>query len=198
MSFLPYPIAASLAGAFIGLLALVLFLNIFGLPANWLILGLVALWGFVDPASPNLDWLFWTIMIGLAVLGEVLETALQVVKARKYGSSSSGTFIGMIGAIIGAIAMAPMFWGIGAFLGALIGAWLGCFGMELLKGRPMEEALSAAFGTVLGRFLGTICKIGVGAAMIAYTWRNIWPDSPEPLPLPEGELFLTMLGAQFL
>lgn len=173
-----------LAGAFIGLLGLVLFLNVFGLPANWLILGLAALWKLAHPVAPNMGLLFWSVMILLALLGEILETGLQIVKARKYGSSSSGTFVGMIGAIIGAIALAPMFWGIGAFLGALMGAWLGCFGMELLKGRPAEEALSAAFGTLVGRFLGTICKIGIGATMIVFVWRSIWPEMPAPLPMP--------------
>lgn len=183
--FLPYPLVLTLAGGFVGLLWLVLFLNVFGLPANWLILGLTALWQWLMP-GPGLGVFFWTMMTVLALAGEALETGLQVLKARKYGSSTSGTFVGMIGAIIGAFVFAPVFWGIGAFIGALAGAWLGCMLMELLSGKPAHEALNAAFGTLMGRFLGTICKIGIGAAMIALTWQRIWPELPPVPALPPG------------
>lgn len=181
-----FPFASALAGAFISLLVLVLFLNIFGLPANWFILGLAALWKFANPFDTQLGYFYWAIMFGLAILGEVLETALQLVKARKYGSSSSGAFAGMIGAIIGAIVMAPLFWGIGAFAGALAGAWTGCFCMELLKGRRSHEALNAAFGTMLGRLLGTVLKIAVGTIMIVFTWHTIWPEKMPVLPMPDS------------
>ena len=37
MDFLPFPLASLLAGAFITLLGFVLLLNVFGLPANWVL-----------------------------------------------------------------------------------------------------------------------------------------------------------------
>lgn len=183
-----FPFASILASAFIGLLCLTLLLNILSLPANWLILGLIAIWHFVFPMAGNYNLWFWILVIGLAVIGEVLETALQLMKAKRYGSSSSGTWAGLVGGIIGAIMLAPLFWGIGALIGALAGAWLACFGIELLRGRPTDEALDAAFGTLLGRLLGTLCKIGTGAVIIAITAHQIWPESPTPIPLPEEHL----------
>lgn len=180
-----FPFASLLAGAFIALLCFVLFLNIFGLPANWIILGLVALWKLVVP-SASLDVWFWVAMVGFGLLGEALELGVQVVKARHYGSSSSGTFAGMVGAFVGAILMAPLFWGLGALLGALVGAWLGCYAMEIFKGRPASEAMNAAMGAMMGRFLGTVCKCGTGAAMIALTAHRIWPDAAAPATVPEG------------
>lgn len=188
IELVPYPMNTFLAGAFLALLTFVLFLNIFGLPANWIILVLDVLWKFADPGNPGMSWLFWSAMLGLALLGEALEFILQVAKARKYGSTSSGSWGGMIGAIIGAIALAPLFWGLGAFIGALAGAWLGCFVMERLKGRSSSDSIHAAFGTMLGRFLGTVCKIGTGAAMVAITGRIIWPDAP----VSEEDMFLTL------
>lgn len=176
------PFDTLLASAFLLLLCFVLLLNIFGLPANWFILALVALWQFFHPAAGNMGWLFWIGMLALAIAGEVLETALQLLKARKYGSTSSGTLGGMIGAIAGAIVLAPFFFGLGAFLGALGGAWLGCFVMEQFKGRSPSEAYQAAWGTMVGRFLGTVGKIGIGAVLIVLTWHHIWPDEPEVLP----------------
>ena len=53
--------------------------------------------------------------------------------------------------------------------------------MELVKGRPMKEALDAAFGAMMGRFLGTVCKCGAGGAMLALTAHRIWP---EPMAVP--------------
>lgn len=121
MEFLPFPLAYFLAGAFITLLCFVLLLNIFGLPANWLLLGLVALWKMVHPDAAALNTWFWIIMIALALIGEALELGMQILKARRYGSSSSGTFAGMIGAIAGAVLLAPLFFGLGALIGALVG-----------------------------------------------------------------------------
>ncbi len=171
-----------LASGFMTLLGFLLFLNIFGLPANWIILAFVGLWAYIHPDAGNMGMLFFAMLIGLAVIGEVLEMGLQVMKAKKYGSSSSGTMAGMVGAIVGAIAMAPLFFGLGAFIGALIGAWLGCYVMERLKGRPSKEATSAAFGAMVGRFLGTVCKCGIGGGMLAIVGRYIWPDVPAVMP----------------
>ena len=176
------PFAPLLAGAFITLLCCVLFLNIFGLPANWIILGLVALWKLAAPAAGNLGAWFWVGMVCFGLLGEALELGVQVVKARHYGSSSSGTFAGMVGAFVGAILLAPLFWGLGALLGALVGAWAGCYLMEIAKGRPSGEAMDAAMGAMMGRFLGTVCKCGTGAAMIALTAHHIWPEATEAVP----------------
>lgn len=189
-----YPFLALLAGAFIIFLFLVLLLNIFGLPANWLILGLVALWAVLTPYEPGFGFWFWTIMLCLAIAGEIIETGLQVVNSRKHGSSTSGTVLGMIGAFVGAILLSPLFWGLGALIGALAGAWTGCFLMELIKGKKIGESADSAFGAMLGRFLGTICKMGIGAVMIAFTAREIWPEMVDPLPRAPTEVIIAQIG----
>lgn len=198
MDFLPFPLASLLAGAFITLLCFVLLLNIFGLPANWLMMGLVALWKLLHPGAVSMDVWFWVMMVGIALVGEALEMGMQILKAKRYGSSSSGTFAGMIGAIAGAILLAPLFFGLGALIGALAGAWTGCFVMESLKGRPLREALDAAFGAMMGRFLGTVCKCGAGGAMLALAAGRIWPQAPSALspafsPDAPAQVLLTLL-----
>ena len=186
-----FPFAPVLAGAGLALLCLVLFLNIFGLPANWIILGLVALWQLLIPWQVALGAWFWAGMVAFALLGEALELGVQVIKARHYGSSSSGTFAGMVGAFVGAILLAPLFWGLGALLGALAGAWVGCYFMEIARGRPSSEAMEAAMGAMMGRFLGTVCKCGTGAAMIALTAHHIWPQAADAgAPAEVVRLFL--------
>ena len=146
MDFLPFPLASMLAGAFITLLCFVLLLNIFGLPANWALLGLVALWKVVHPGATSMDMWFWIMMVGIAVVGEALEMGMQILKAKRYGSSSSGTFAGMVGAIAGAILLAPLFFGLGALVGALVGAWLGCFVVERSPRRCLWRHDGPVFG----------------------------------------------------
>lgn len=181
MDFLSQHLMMVLIAFFISFLAFLLLLNIFSLPANWIIIGIIFLWHKSVPMS-NMDTWFWVTIITLAVIGELLEFGMQIIKAKKYGSSSSGTFAGVIGAFIGAIVLAPLFFGLGALIGAVIGAWLGCFIMEKAKGRETNEALHAAFGAMMGRLLGTILKCGVGSAIVAVTAHKIWPRK-EAIPI---------------
>lgn len=180
-------VSAGLSYAFVGLLGLLLLLNLPGLPANWLILALVGVWQFLHPHPGNLDVWYWGLAVGLALLGEALEMGVQIFNARRHGSTRGGTLAGMIGAFAGAILFAPLFFGLGALLGALLGAWLGCFLVEFLRGRPMQDSLDAAFGTMMGRFLGTVCKCGTGGAVVALTAQRICSARlpvPDVLPLP--------------
>ena len=70
-------------------------------------------------------------------------------------------------------ACAPILMGFGALPGALAGAYLGCLAMELLKGKPWEMAVKAAKGTLMGRFLGALCKCGAGLTIVLLTARAL-------------------------
>ena len=84
-----------LIGAFLFVLGIVLLLSVFGLPGNWLMLILVAVYHFVLPVPSTLGIGYWLIVLGIAILGEVLEFLLQVKQAKKYGSSNTGTVGGV-------------------------------------------------------------------------------------------------------
>ena len=80
-------------------------------------------------------------------------------------------------AIAGAIFFAPFLFGIGAIFGALAGAWAGCYvGERLLAHRPQSEAVTAANGALVGRFLGMVVKLGLGITMVVLTASTIWPN----------------------
>ena len=176
-------LALAVAGSFILLMGFVLLLNFFSLPANWVLIALAAAWKYLSGSASHMDLSFFALLVGLGILGEGLEFGLQAVKAKKYGSSNSGLFAGLVGAIIGAIMGASFLFGLGALLGALAGAWIGCYLMELLRGSGHEKAVQAAMGALLGRFLGTVCKCGIGAIILTCIARAVWPDAP-PAPLP--------------
>ena len=154
---------------------LAMLLHIFGLPGNWIILGLAALWFFFVPSSAlTLNTLLF--MTALGVAGEGLEMLMLHIWGKKYGGTNKGTVGGMIGALVGAIVGAPFFFGVGALFGALVGAFLGSLAVELLYGKPNNEALTAAWGAMVGRFGGTVFKAAIGFALIAIAAPRIWPS----------------------
>jgi uncharacterized protein YqgC (DUF456 family) len=184
-SALAHSLALVIAGGFIALMGIVLLLNFFNLPANWMLIALAAAWKYMSGAASQMGFGFFALLVGLALLGEVLDFALLALKAKKYGSSNTGLFAGLVGAIIGAIMCAPFLFGLGALPGALAGAWLGCYLAELLvRGGKHAQAVQAATGALIGRFLGTVCKCGIGAVILSCIARAIWPDAAPLIPLP--------------
>ncbi len=160
---------------FIALLAISQLLHILSLPANWLMVGLLGLWAYLHPAD-HMGSSFFAIVIGGAVIGEVAEFVAQSQGAKRYGSSGKGNIGGIIGAIAGAIFCAPFLFGLGALFGALGGAWGGCYLVERMQGRNNEEAVRAAKGAMLGRFLGLSIKMGIGIAILVYATGFIFPQ----------------------
>ena len=150
-----------------------LLLHLFGLPANWLVLGFAALWAFFVPDNA-LTLRILALMGALAVCGELVETLMVHIWGKKYGGSTLGTVVGMVGALIGAILGAPILFGLGALPGALAGAFLGSLAVELARGNVNKEALRAAWGTMLGRLGGTLVKSAIGCAMVVIATPYIW------------------------
>ncbi len=175
---------------FVLILSLTLLLNIVSLPANWLMLCLVGLWYWIHPAPTGMDLMFFVTLIGLAILGEVIEFVLQAWGSKKYGSSTGGMWAGLAGAFIGALLGMPFFLGLGALFGALIGAWVGCYLLERLRGRSAEAAYEAAKGALVGRLLGLIIKLAVGFVMVLLIYGALQTDNTKflqdtllPVPL---------------
>ena len=164
----------ALAAVCIAFMILCLGLHLFGLPANWFILGLAGIWAISAPTNV-LTFADFAVLGAIALAGEIMELLMLHIWGKKYGGSGKGTFGGMIGAFAGAIVGAPFFLGVGAFFGALAGAFLGSLAVELLRGMPNKEALNAAWGTMLGRFGGTVLKAAFGFAMVALSAPRIWP-----------------------
>lgn len=147
-------------------------LQIFGGPANWIGVGLVALWKWLYPAS--MEWNLVLILLGIAFVGEIIEFGLQAWGAKKYGAGRSGNIGGIIGAIAGAIICAPFLLGFGALVGALAGAYLGCLVFEM-PGKDFAEARHAALGAFWGKAFGMTFKMALGAVIIVLGTPAIWP-----------------------
>ncbi len=154
-----------LAGIFFLFCLMTLGLHIFSLPANWVLLALIAAWKAMHPEMP-LTWLGFGGLAALAAVAEVLEFVIQLKGSKKYGASGKGNFGGIIGAIIGAILGAGFLLGVGALPGALLGAFGGCLITERLQGRDWEGSRTAAWGAMYGKFFGLVTKVGFGALIL--------------------------------
>lgn len=161
------------AGLFIIVCFGVLGLHIFSLPANWVLLGLIASWKAIHPEF-GMAWTGFAGLVGLALVAELLEFVIQLKGSQKYGASGKGNFGGIIGAILGAIMGAGFLLGLGALPGALVGAYVGCLSVEVLMGRSFDEARAAAWGAMWGKFFGLTVKAGIGGAILAVAVPYIW------------------------
>lgn len=152
--------------------------NLFSLPGNWLLLGLVALFAWLAPAESGggIGWPTVGILAGLAVIGEVIEFSAGAAGAAKLGASRRSILYsligGMAGSIMGAMAGLPVpVIGslIAALLGGSVGAFAGAYLGEKSIERPHGESMAVARGAFTGRLWGTVGKFAVGAVMLGVT-----------------------------
>ena len=160
------------AGFYTILLILCLGLNLFGLPGDWAIIGLFAIWKWMHPEIAT--WLFFGFLIILGLVGEGIEFGASVWGAKKYGGTSKGNMGAMIGAILGSIVLAPFLLGFGALVGAFAGAYAGCFLIEKLQGRTTVEAKKAALGAMWGKVFGVVVKLGIGVGILSLIVPRMW------------------------
>jgi hypothetical protein len=148
-----------------------LVLNLFLLPGNWLMVATLLIYLLGTSFDTGPTWIILMISLGLAGLGEILETVMGSAKAAKQGASRramllslalsiigsiAGTFllpIPLVGSVIGAIA--------GAAAGAFSGAWLG----EAWKGTDPGRRTQIGTAAMTGRLWGMVIKFAIGAAI---------------------------------
>ena len=153
-------------------------LTVIGLPGNWLMVIVAGAYAWLAPvaAPATLGWLALSLLVGLAVLGEVGELVASAVGVAKRGGSRRAALLALIGStlggLLGVVAGAPVPV-VGSVVGALLLASLGAMGGAVLgerwAGRSHEQALSVGQAAFWGRLLGTLSKVLTGGIMIAVT-----------------------------
>lgn len=154
--------------------------NFFLIPGNWLILLMGIVFALVRPAEGDplenghgIGWITVGILAGLALFGEIVEFVAGAAGAAKRRGSRRGMALAIVGSIVGSIGGAmigvpvplvgPL---IGALAGGGVGAFAGAYAGETWKGRTSEESLDISRAAAVGRILGTVGKIAVGAVMV--------------------------------
>lgn len=131
-----------------------------GLPGLWVMaLGVISygwITGFRTVGVATI-----AIVLGLALLGEILETWMGFGLARRYGGSPRAGWGALIGGIVGAIVGVPVPI-IGSVIGAFAGSFIGAALFELTWSRAAGTAVRAGWGAVLGRAAAAAAKIALG------------------------------------
>lgn len=164
--------------------------NLFTLPGNWILLALTALFAFLIPAEAarGIGWTTVFVLLGLAVLGELIEFFAGAAGAAKRGASRRAVLLAVVGGMAGSIAGATIGLGIpvigsliAAVGGGAFGAFLGAFLGEVWAGRTSQESLESGKAALIGRLLGTLGKTAVGAVMFGVATVDVffWGVGPK-------------------
>lgn len=154
--------------------------NVITLPGNWIIAAFTVLFALLVRGSEGMGLNWWCVgvVIGLAVLGEIIEFAAGAAGAAKSGGSRRGMVLAVVGAMGGSIVGAILGTGIpvplignliGAVLGGAVGAFGGAYTGEYWKGKNESERIAIGTSAMIGRVLGTVGKLGIGAIMLVIT-----------------------------
>jgi uncharacterized protein YqgC (DUF456 family) len=145
-------------------------------PGNWIVVGLAAgfAWLFPAAAGRGITWTTVFVLIGLAIVGEIIEFGAGAAGAAKQGASRRAVGLSILGAAVGSIvglAVGTPVPVLGSFVMAVLGgaggAFVGAYIGEYWKGRGDEERVAAGKGAFVGRLWGTVGKLAAGATMLA-------------------------------
>ncbi|SER36890.1 hypothetical protein SAMN04487944_103211 [Gracilibacillus ureilyticus] len=116
-------------------------------------------------ASENIGWIFWTAMGILTLILIVADIIANSYFVKKYGGSKWGEWMAAVGVIIGSFIIPPF--------GIIIVPFLLVFLTEIIQKKGADEALKAAFGSLLGFLSGTVAKIVIQIVMIVWFFLAI-------------------------
>jgi uncharacterized protein YqgC (DUF456 family) len=154
-------------------LLVALALNIAGLPGNWVLVATAAVVALI-PGFGELTWTWFFVVLGLALLGEAIESLLGLVVVAKKGGTRwglVGSFLGGVAGVVFGSAVAPPFGGValglvGAFAGAVVG--------EYMREQRSDEAVRVGFWAFVGRSLAIMGKIACGAGIVWILILRTW------------------------
>lgn len=151
-------------------------LTVIGLPGNWLMVTAATLYAILLPAGSRgtLSWKLVAGLVVLALLGEAVEVLAGALGVRRAGGSKRGAVLALLGSIvgglvglvvglpipvIGSMAAALLFGGLGALAGAIVG--------ETWAGRNLDASWRVGKLAFVARLVGTLSKVVLGAVMVA-------------------------------
>ncbi|MGH7134451.1 MAG: DUF456 family protein [Pirellulales bacterium] len=149
-------------------------LTMLSMPGNWLMVAAVALFAWLAPSATfDIGWPIVALLVGLAVVAELLELAASALGAKRAGGSRRGAVLAIFGSVagalvgagvglpipvIGSLVAAILFAGAGALVGAMLG--------ETWKGRTLAESWKVGQSAFWGRLLGALAKTGIATAIL--------------------------------
>jgi uncharacterized protein YqgC (DUF456 family) len=136
----------------------------FGLPGLWVILlGTLGYGWLTDFRSMGVGLI--VLIMGLALIGEIIESWLGFRFARRYGGSRRAGWGALVGGLIGVVVGVPVPV-IGSVIGGFVGAFAGAAVFEYTASRRSGGAVRAGWGAMLGRAAAAAAKMALGLVMV--------------------------------
>lgn len=145
-----------------------------GLGGNFVLLGLALVHALVTGFDP-IGWPLLGVLLGVALVGELIEFVLGNFYVLKRGASGWGTFGGFAGGLMGAVVGNSIVPIAGAVLGSFVGAFLGCVAGEYWHQRHLEPSLRIGTHAFVGRVLAIVVKHALGLVMVFLILRATLP-----------------------
>jgi uncharacterized protein YqgC (DUF456 family) len=163
-----------------------LVVNILGLPGLWLIVAsaVAYAWG---TGFEHLGWWGVGILVGLALLAELIEFLAGSAGAKAAGGSKRGMAGAIVGGLVGGLVGTPILPIIGTIIGAIAGSFAGASLVEYAIGRTAEHSYKVGIGAAKGRFWGILSKTAIGLIMTGVVLIRAIPlKDRTPILLPPG------------
>jgi uncharacterized protein YqgC (DUF456 family) len=148
--------------------------TVIGLPGNWILVGAAFLVGLFTGFS-KMTFVYFLLCLGLAILGEVIESLLGIVVVAKRGGSKLGVLGSVVGGFAGVVLGSGIYPPIGSVIFGFIGAFFGAVFGELLKNPEMNIALRVGFWSFIGRMSAMAAKLSVGCVIFWIIITTTWP-----------------------
>ncbi len=145
-----------------------------GLSGNFIILGAALVVGVVTRLQVIGLWALVVMAIAV-VIGELIESLLGSVMARRYGASKWGMLGAFVGGILGAILGTPLMPIIGTIIGSFVGAAACAVLFEWIHLRQIRSSMPAGWGAILGKLASSLIKVAIGLAMVVYLQLRLIP-----------------------
>ena len=157
----------SIFGDIVFILGLIISISVipFGLPGKFIIVGEALLYGWFHHFEP-FTLSFVGILLGIAVLAELVESGLSAIVAKNFGGTRHGMFGAILGSILGAIAGTPVTLVWGTLVGAFTGAFLGATLFEWIRHQNIKQAIHVGLGAMLGAMGTVFFKLLVAVFMV--------------------------------
>lgn len=143
-----------------------------GMPGNFVILAGALVYNLLE-WSMAVGLVVLGVLLGLAVLGEVLEYVLGMKLAENRGTSRPAVWGAVAGGIVGALVGVPVPV-IGSVIGLFVGVCAGALLVELVRGKDLAAAFSSALGAFYGRLGAIFAKMLLGALMIGILFAAVF------------------------
>jgi len=136
-----------------------------GLGGNFIVIGLALIHALITGFDP-ISWQLLLVLLGIALVGEFIEFLVGTFYAAKQGASKSGVIMAFVGGLVGAWLGNQIFPILGAVLGSFVGAFFGAVSGEYYNEQRLEPSLRIGGYAFLGRLIAIFIKHALSLVMV--------------------------------